>query len=638
MADAPPASPRVCFSVFEVDLRSGELHRNGSRVKLQELPFKILALLLEHPGEVVTREELQQKLWLADTFVDFEHGLNTAIMKLRTALGDDAHSPRFVETVGHRGYRFIAPVTRNGAGVGSVTVAGGPGEEAAAEGPPAADATQAGRRLLLPSLAVTTLLVALLGFNVGGIRDRVWPKGPAPPIRAIAVLPLENLSGDPNQDYFADGMTDALITDLAKIGSLRVISRTSVMRYKGTTTPTSQIARDLNVQAIVEGSVVRSGERVRITAQLIHAATDQHLWAESYERDVRDILGLQAEVARAIAAEIQVKLTPQEEARLRPARPVNPEAHEAYLRGRYYLEKVGEDESRRAIEHLQQALQADPNYAPAYAGLAVAYYRLSNYFLPPKEAMPKARAAAIKALEIDNTLAEAHTSLALVKEFYDWDWAGAESAFKRAIELNPSYAFAHSGYGGYLSRMGRHQEALAEYRRSWELNPLSLYGGIFVGSMYYESRQYDRAVEQYRKTLEMDPNFFPAHWGLASAYEAKGMYKEAIAEYEKALSLGGPPEVLAWLGHAHARAGNRKEALKILDEMKGPSKRKFVSAYDLAVIHTGLGEKDQALAWLEKAYEQRAEALIDLNADPRLDPLRSDSRFKDLTHRVGLPQ
>jgi serine/threonine protein kinase/Flp pilus assembly protein TadD len=461
-------------------------------------------------------------------------------------------------------------------------------------------------------------------------------------IQAVAILPLADLSEHAEPDYFADGMTEALITDLAKINALRVISRTSVMQYKGVQRPLPQIARELNVDAVVEGSVLRSGNRVRITAQLIHAASDEHLWAESYERDLRDVLSLQGEVARAIANEIQVKLTSQDQARLVSAHSVDPEAYQLYLKGRFYWNKRTEAGLKRGIEYFHQAIDLDPNYALAYAGIADCYSLLGwDLFgaLPPREALPIAKAAAKKALETDDSLAEAHNSLAWTKLAFDWDWMGAEREFKRAIELNPGYAITHHWYAECLAGMGRYAEALAEIRQAQELDPLSLIISSIVGWVFYFDRRDDQAIAEFRKTLELDPNFWVAHWTLGRAYEQKAMFVEAIAEIQKAIDFsGGSPLSLAALGHTYAVWGRRAEAERVLNELKESSKQGYISPYGIAAIHAGLGEKDQAFIWLEKAYEERSGWLIWLRAEPISDPLRSDPRFQDLLRRIGLTQ
>jgi eukaryotic-like serine/threonine-protein kinase len=500
------------------------------------------------------------------------------------------------------------------------------------------------RKWLAPAAALATALatfLVLVALNVGGLRERLRGHPASPRIESLAVLPLENLSHDPEQEYFADGMTEELITDLSKIGALRVISRTSVMHYKGTQKTVPEIARELHVDAVVEGSVARSGNRVRITAQLIHASSDTHLWADNFERDMKDVLALQDEVARDIANKIQVKLTPQEQARLTSARPVDPEAHELYLKGRYYWSKRTPDALRKSLEYFQQAVEKDTGYPLAYAGLADCYDMMAagNYsILPSKEAYPKAEAAARKALELDNTLAEAHTSLAWSKLTFDWDWQGAEREFKQAIELNPGYANAHHWYALYLTIMGRHTEAIAEDRRAESLDPFSLIISTDLGFQALGAAGlYDQEIEQCRKTLEMDPNFANAYNCLADGYLHKRMYKEAIAEIQKAVELSGQSTLwVSTLASTYGRAGRRDEAIKILNQLKARSKREFVSPDLFALVYSGLGDKGQAFVWLEKAYVDRAITLFHLKFSPLYACLRPDPRYADLLRRIGL--
>jgi adenylate cyclase len=463
---------------------------------------------------------------------------------------------------------------------------------------------------------------------------------PSPKIQSLAVLPLENLSGDKEQDYFADGMTEELITDLSKISALKVISRTSVMHYKGTQKTVPEIGKELGVDGVVEGSVQREGKRVRITAQLIYAPADRHLWAESYERDLKDVLALQSEVARAIVGEIKVTLTPQEQTRLASARPVNPEAHEAYLKGRYEWNKRTEAGLKKGIEFFQEAIAKDPSDALAYDGLADCHSLLAYYgYVTPKEGYPRAEQAAMKALELDDSLTEAHTSLVFVKTFYDWDWSGAERESKRAIELNPKYATAHQWYGDALLSMGRLDEAIAEEKRALELDPLSLVINRDLGDTFYFARQYDQAIKQYRKALELDPNFVTVHGSLGAAYLQKSMYKEGIAEYEKEFAISpGSASALASLGHAYAVTGRRTQAKKVLDQLDRLSKQEYVPAEFRVHIYAALGEQDRTFEWLEKSYEDRSIGVVELKTDPEFDRLRSDSRFRDLVRRMNFPQ
>jgi len=498
----------------------------------------------------------------------------------------------------------------------------------------------------IPVVALLVLGAVLIGLNVAGLRARLMSlvgasvsrrSASLPRIESLAVLPLANLSGDPEQEYFSDGMTEELITNLGKISALRVISRTSVMRYKKTEKPLPQIARELGVDGIVEGSVLRVGGRVRITAQLIQAEQERHLWAESYERELRDILALQSEVARAIASEIRLKLTPQEQTRLASARPVNPEAYELYLKGRYQWNKRTEEGLKKSLEYFQQAIRVDPSYALAYSGVADCYEVLANNaFVLGTEAYPKARVAALKALELDDSLAEAHTSLAMVFFDYEWDREGAQREFRRAIELNPGYATAHHWYALTLAWVGRADEAIREIEQARRLDPLSARINTNVGLVLYLARQYDRAILELRRALELEPNAPTAHNILGRTYLQKGMNQEALAEMQKGVSLtpGDPPD-LPGLAYAYAVTGKRGEALKILGRLKGLSKRRYISPHLIAKIYVGLGEKEEAFAWLQKAYEVRDGQMDSLKVDAVLDPLRSDPRFQDLLRRMN---
>ena len=641
LAMEPSMQPRraVRFGVFEVDFSAGELRKHGIRIKLRgEQPFQVLSILLEQPGEVITREELCKKLWPADTFVDFEHSLATAIGKIREALGDSADNPRYIETLPRRGYRFIANVTVLSAdplnkvqpATRDIPRAEDHGQVELASKAEVPKPQPWARAWKISAFALVPALVILMAWIVHSASR------PSSNIRSLAVLPLESLSGDASQDYFADGMTDELITDLGKISALRVISRTSVMPYKRVRKSLPQIARELSVDAVVEGTVLRSGEQVRITAQLIQASADKHLWAESYEGDLRDTLALQKKVARAIAEQIRINLTPQEQAVLKNVKVVNPEAYEAYLKGRYFWNKRTADGLKKAIDYFNQAIEKDPNYAQAYTGLADSYALLGDWeygILAPKEAFPRAKAAATKALELDNTLGEAHTSLAFSLDLFDWDWASAEREFRRAIELNPGYATAHHWFAWHLSEMGRNREAIAEMRKAQNLDPLSLIISADVAEILLVAHSYDQAIEQSRKTIDMDPNFAVAHYELGQALVQKHMYKEAIAELQKAIELsGGSTTCTSNLAFAYAASGRRKEAVKILSDLKNRSKQ---NASEIALMYVGLDEKDQAMTWLEKAYEQRFNPSILLR--PAFDALRSDPRFQNLVRRIGLP-
>jgi TolB-like protein/DNA-binding winged helix-turn-helix (wHTH) protein/Flp pilus assembly protein TadD len=635
-------SGRLRFGVFELDLHAGELRKHGLRVHLQEQPFQVLATLLEQPGEVVTRETLQKKLWPADTFVDFDHGLNKAISKIREALSDSAASPRFVETVARRGYRFLAEVkVADAAPVRSPEFATLPRPLAEARDRPELAGEPAIPKYLLSSLAwkILAFVLLLLVASLSSWKLHSWSR-PSLVIRSLAVLPLESLSNDASQDYFADGMTDELIADLGQISALRVISRTSVMAYKHTRKPLPQIARELNVDAVVEGTVLRSGDQVRITAQLIEASADKHLWSQSYQGELRDTLALQNQVARAIADQIRINVNPQEQAALKSVKVVNPQAYESFLKGRYFWNKRTADGLKVALAYFNQAIDEDPRYAQAYSGLADTYSLLGDWqyaVMTPREALPKAKAAAIKALELDSTLGEAHNSLAFCLDGFDWDFDSAGKEFRRAIELNPGYATAHHWYAWHLSLLGRYDEAIVEMREAENLDPLSLIINADLAELLVLAHSYDESIRQSRKTIEMDPNFALAHNQLAQAYLQKHMNDEAVAELQKAEQLsGGGPTIMANLARAYAASGKRSEALKLLSDLKKRSNSIYSHGSEIAVIYAALGDTDQAMNWLEKGYEERFNPGVLLR--PGFDPLRSDPRFQDLVRRIGLPR
>ena len=633
---------RLRFGVFEIDLRAGELRKHGLKIRIQEQPFQVLAMLAEHAGEVVTREELQKKMWPADTFVDFDHGLNKAINKIREALGDSSDGSRFVETVARRGYRFLADVKDvDAAPVRSpeLTTQAQSAEENR-ERPGVAGQLPISKRYL-PSFAWKISLIALLVLAASLATWKLRSGNPASPvIRSLAVLPLESLSSDASQDYFADGMTDELISDLGQISALRVISRTSVMAYKHARKPLPQIARELNVEAVVEGTVLRSGDQVRITAQLIEAATDRHLWSQSYEGELRDTLALQSKVAGAIADQIRINVNPQEQAALKNVKVVNPEAYESYLKGRYFWNKRTADGLKVALAYFNQAIDEDPKYAPPYSGLADTYALLGDWqyaVMTPKEALPKAKAAAIKALELDGGLGEAHNSLAFCLDGFDWDFDSAGKEFQRAIELNPGYATAHHWYAWHLSLVGRYDEAIAEMRKAENLDPLSLIINADLAELLVLAHFYDESIQQSRKTMEMDANFALAHNQLGQAYLQKQMPDEAVAELQKAVQLSGDsPTCVANLARAYATSGKRGEAVKLLTDLKKRSSPSYSHGSEIAVIYAALGDKDQAMNWLEKGYEERFNPGVLLR--PGFDPLRSDPRFEDLVRRIGLPR
>jgi len=657
------------FGTFELDLRSRELRKAGALLNLPPQPFRILVLLATHPGQLATREEIQQQIWGSETFVDFEQGLNFAINRIRTTLGDDADTPRYIETLPRRGYRFVAPVeemgarpdlsdrqpveadapprpsVREGAQQAPVdvpidltehTVGDGAFTEAVHE--PQSVGIAQRRSWWLGLAAILAMLIASSAAGWFAWHRTEIPNSRVGPehIRSLAVLPLENLSGDPAQEYFADGMTDELTTNLAKIRSLHVISRTTMMQYRDVHKPLPQIAQELHVDAVVEGSVVRSGSTVRITAQLIDAHHDHHLWAQSYEREVNEILIVQDTVALDIASAVKAELSPEEHESLAKHRSVEPDAYEAYLRGRNKLGSQAQEPIKDSIRDFQRAIDLDPLYAPAYSGLADAYSLMANYgVLAPKEAFPRAKAAALKVLSLDPSLAEAHASLGLVNNHYDWDWLGAEREYKRAIELSPSYAVAHLRYARYLSMVARHDEAVAEIERARELDPLSLVVQSNVGTALYYARRYDAAILQSHKTLEIDPNRVYSRIFLAMSYEQKGMYAPAIQELNKVRAyFKGAPNV--GLARVYALTGRTAEARRILRELE--KEGGDADWFFIAGGYAALGDKDRAFNCLEKAYVKRDFFLALLKIDPWMDRLRSDSRFQDMLRRVGLPQ
>jgi len=493
------------------------------------------------------------------------------------------------------------------------------------------------RRWLALAAALAAVFTVVAALNFETLRTRLT--GGAPRIRSLAVLPLANLSGDPEQDYFADGMTEELITNLAKISALKVISRTSMMQYKGTKKPLPQIAKELNVDAIIEGSVLREGGQVRITAQLIQASTDQHLWAESYQRDLRGVLALQGEIASVIAEKVRAALTPTERTRLASARPVNPEAYDAYLKGMQHWYKLTPQDIDTALEYFELALKKDPNYAPAHSGVALVWIgRQQMGYTAPREAGPKAKAAALKAVELDNTLAEAHFSLANVNLFYEWDWAGAEVEFKRAIELNPNYPDAWALYPHYLMIMKRPEEAMAQSQRALELDPFNAHFQALHAARLEWAGRYDEAIVQFRKALRMSPGLAWAHWMLSVIFLRKAMYEESLAETKASYYYVGDREVEEALTQGYAQSGYRGAMRRAADILAARSRKTYVIPSDVATLYVGAGEKAQALEWLEKGVEVRDGNMSCVNVDPTYDTLRNTPRFQDLLRRMNFPQ
>ncbi len=575
MTATKAAYSAVRFGTFEVDLESRELRKRGMRIRLEEKPFQILELLIERPGHVVTRRTLRDKLW-PETHVGYEQSLNTAVNKLRQLLGDSAQNPRFVETLPRVGYRFIAPV----------------------ESP---------------------------GQNFGPDKKKM-----------LAVLPFENLGGDPEQEFFAEGLTEELISHLGQLHPKRlgVIARTSAIQYKGSRKSLGEIAQELKVEYVLEGSVRRQGINIRVSVQLIEAQLQSHLWSTSYDRDLRDVLAVQHDVADQVGRALALELLPGYDA----ARgTTNPAAHEAYLRGRFFWGQRNEESLRKAITCFEQALTFEPDYARACCGLSDCWGMLCWFgALPPSEAGPLASQAATRALCIDDSLAEVHASLALVRYWYEWNWRGAEQEFLRAIQLNPSYAPAHQWYASFLGAMGRLEEAHVQHRLARQLDPFSLMIRLGAADPFFYARQYDDAIAHLRAILEQEPRFFPALFNLGRVYVQTGMYAEAITAFEKAVQLSGNREGRPALAHAYARAGRTSVARSILAEMKINNGGRYSASPMIARIQLGLGEIDEAFEWLQKGIKERSYWIIFLKMDPLYDELRSDPRFRELLLLAGL--
>jgi TolB-like protein/DNA-binding winged helix-turn-helix (wHTH) protein/Flp pilus assembly protein TadD len=631
MLAAAPASRLLRFDDFELDVRAAELRKAGVKMRLQGQPIQVLAALLNRAGELVTREELRAQVWPVETFVDFDHSLHNAVARIREVLGDSAGTPRYIETLPRRGYRFIGTVERLGIEEPLPSAAAEPSLEA-----PVAPERSNSRTILFAALLLTVVISTVLVL-VSNLAHRSVA---TPSVRSIAVLPLDNFSGDPAQEYFVDGMTDELITDLAKIGSLRVISRTSVMRYKGTKKSLPEITRELNVDGIIEGSVTRFGQRVRIQAQLLYGPTDKHLWAETYDRDLGDVLTMQSEVAQAIAQQVRAQVTPQQQARFNAARPVNPEAYDAYSKGRYHLwNQFGMAQSlNQAKTYFEEAVRKDPGFALAHSGLADAYLYLAMFrHMSPESNYRPAKEAVRQALTLDDSIGEAHDTLALLSWRYDWNWDATERELNQAIALAPSYSCAHEDRAAYLAFRGRRSEAEAEVTKSLELDT-SVYSAITEAAVRYQLRDFDRLVEVSRRGIASNPNEWFEHFYLGVGYEGTGKRLESVAEYQKAVELsGGDQDATAALAHAYASVGRRAETQKILRALQQESAKVYVSPYLIATLYAALGDKDSAFKFLEKAYlEKSLDISWYLKADLRIDNLRSDRRYQDLLRRVGL--
>jgi len=655
----------VRFGVFEVNLQTGETRKHGIRIKLQGQPYQILLMLLERPGEIVKREEMRHRLWPADTFVEFEDSVHTAIKKLRQALGDLPEQPRYIETIPRVGYRFIAPVEkRHVLPIGAATEADAPTSipAPAASGQVEANANHQGsalrgwtdslsRRIFAFVLGVAVL--AIVGAYFRWFRHRVdaQPRGGR---LMLAVLPFENLTGDAGQEYFSDGLTEEMISQLGRIDPQRlgVIARTSVMQYKQNPKPLDQVGKELGVEYVLEGSVRRDANTVRVSAQLIQVRDQTHLLSRQYDRELTSLLALQGEIAQEVADEIQLTLGDKSTTNVAHAAsrtisepPTSYEAYDLYLKGRYYWNKRTEAGFHQAADYFQQAIAKDPKYAPSYAGLADTLALLSDWdYVPAKEFMPKARANALKGLQIDDSLAEGHASLALIAEQYYYDWQTAEKEFRRSVELDPDYATAHQWYAECLSLQGRFEEALAESERARELDPLSLIIATDHAVILFYSRQYDRAIEQFQAVREMEPDF-PRSGIIFNAYIEEGRYADALAEAEdlgRRHKAEGTAEFFASKAYVYGRWGRRTDAERAFASFEEQSRLHPPSREDPPWFklnaYMAVGRKDDVIAVLERNYSERTSLLVRLKVDPFFDPLRSDPRFQDLLRRANLAQ
>jgi TolB-like protein/DNA-binding winged helix-turn-helix (wHTH) protein/Tfp pilus assembly protein PilF len=665
MTGASNSSRRVRAGLFEIDLGSGELRKDGHRVPLQEQPFRVLSLLLERPGEVITREELRARLWPSDTYVSFDEGINTAIRKLRFAFGDSAENSRFVETLPRRGYRFIAPVgeasrpeivphngdlpDRKDESAGEADAAEPPATKTSSSIPRAVTERKA-RALSYPAIGTAISLVVILALAILLLARRPAAKPLSPKRIMLAILPFQNLSNDPNQEYFSDGLTEETITDLGELSpqQLGVIARTSAMAYKHTNKTVSQIGRELGVDYILEGSVRREGGRVRVSAQLIRVSDQTHLWARNYDRELHDLLSIENELGDAIAQQVQANLTPQRQSALAKLNNVDPEAYDLYLRGRYYWNQRTPAGIKESIQYFRQATAKDPDFALAYSALADAY-NISNIvgLYTPRESLPQAKEAATRAIQLDPTLAEAHAALGMEKSHFEFDFPGAEREFLKALELNPNSAYAHLFYSNcYLMPMGRQAEAIAENQKALTLDPLSLPINNFMGVTFLFAGDYEKSYRQFQHTIEMDPTFPLAHAYFAALLFAMDKYDQAIEEDERAEVLGGSsPEKAA------AEAAAMRKALKIggekafwqlnlektLDQFRHGEKSVLASTVSSA--YARVGDADKAFGWLHKAYDERdGQDITLLNVDDSFKNLRGDPRFAAFQRRLGLPQ
>jgi TolB-like protein/DNA-binding winged helix-turn-helix (wHTH) protein/Tfp pilus assembly protein PilF len=647
------------FEECELDLGRYELRRAGRTVKLEKQPLEILVLLLERPGELFTREEIKNRLWSKDVFLDAEQGINNGIRKIRVALGDDFENPKYIETVVGRGYRFRAQIRdlgvpnaiigRNRLQVATENEHDRATSESPVEspnslkqepshGPPRRWWTPIRRRIALVIAFLVCVFAAFLMIPSNAREGLFGFASARQPLQSLVVLPLENLSGDASQDYFAAGMTDELTTNLARIRTLRVVSRTTAMRYQNTRKSIPEITRELNVDAVIEGSVARSGDEVRITTQLIDARRDVHLWAQSYQRPISNIFDVQNSIALDIAMQVRASLSADERELLRGRAPIRPNAYDDYLRGKNLLTKQHPESIKKSLEYFERAIDDDPRYARAYAALANAYTLLANFqVMLPSEAYPRAKLAATHALELEPDTPEAYHSLAEVKHHFDWDWAGAEDDYKRAIEMQPNFALSHQRYAWFLSDAGRHDDALREIRRAQELDPTSIVVQTNLGRVLYHARRYDEAIKELRKGVAMDPDRRFSHIFLGMAYDARGLCPEALSEFRIVQGLTEGQDGSGG-AHAYARCNQIDDARRAMRVITGPNSDLVQDWFFIAGDFAALGEKDKAFEWLDMAVKNRDFFLTEMKGHPFMDPLRSDPRFDKLIKKIGFPE
>jgi TolB-like protein/DNA-binding winged helix-turn-helix (wHTH) protein/Flp pilus assembly protein TadD len=630
---SPQFSRKICFGEFELNLDTAELQSNGSKAVLPGQPFQVLLTLLDQPGQLVTREELKKRLWPSDTFVDFDQSLNKAVNRLREALADSAEHPHFIETLPRKGYRFIGIVQGEQPPTGSAFLP-------SLTSPPDKPSGEASHSPWFLDVRRTLrwafpLLICAIGLGWFALRASIYMHFPQSHIRSLAVLPLENISGDPSQDSFADAATDQLITNLGRNGGVRVISRTSVMQYKGSHKSLPQIARELNVDAIVEGAVVRAGDEVRINIKLVHAATDTQLWAESYRGNVRNVLATQDAVANKIMEKVLRDLEVKERRLPGSNRYVDPEAFNDYVAG--LSQSYTSDGLQNKIQYFSAAVEKQPDFAEGYAELASSYAELGHMLLaPPEETFPYAKVAALKAIALNDDLANAHSTLGEMYLLYDWDFAAAEREIQRAVELNPNRLFIYSDYAEIFLATGRYDQAMQQILRKESIDPVAAQQSSSRAGIFYFQRRYDEAIDHARRVLNANPNSYTAHLWLGLSLEQRHQFSAALPELEQAVKLSNDNQWIGFVAHDLAVSGHKDRARRILHQLQAKAKVTYVSPWWMAIIYAGLGEKERTLYWLNVAYQRREHDLVFSNCWPMFDNVRQDSGFRDLLHRIGL--